>query len=134
MAICSGTEGGQGLLEADGTENMTRWYSRVTETSLICPDHNPSWQRTLKGAGVSHPVSDTPPPAPETQASRTEQARLCGQAILMGCWGEAEVSVRIRQQNLPALLPPLLFTVGFEAQGREQAPAQQNPTQVQAWD
>lgn len=47
---------------------------------------------------------------------------------------EAEVSVWIKQQNIPAVLPPparLIFIMGFEAQGREQAPAHQvcNKTQ-----
>lgn len=80
MVICSGAEGAQGLLEADGTENMTRWHSRVTEASLIHPDQNPSMQRTLEGAGVSHCtiLLRTHP----TQLRRLKQATLSRQGSL----------------------------------------------------
>lgn len=51
------------------------------------------------------------------------------------------MSAWIRQQNIPALLPPparLLFSVGFEPRGREQAPAHQvhskTQPEVRPWD
>ena len=149
MAVCSGVEGGRGLLAAHGSEGMTRWHRRMTAISLFCLDCGLSLPAPAAPAHGGHkkqqefpaaPSCSEPPPhgprgcskprSPGRLPSRQgSPARPFGQAAR----GEAEVPARIRQQSSPALPPPpsqLLPVEGAAARGSEQAPAPQERSRI----
>lgn len=103
MAICNGVEGGQGLLEVDGTEGMTRRHDGMTEIGLLRLDRSlsspgtcsPGTQRMQEGAAISRcpillrtPTSQLPRLKQTTlPGTAAEQAGLPGKATWTGNLG-----------------------------------------------